>query len=78
MLARETLTETRLEEQMRRLEERLTAISGRVAEQLEEPASVDAPEWRVGMRAATTGGFEGTISELDRSRGARWSGDRSG
>jgi len=35
MLTRETLTETRLEEQMRRLEERLTAISGRVAEQLE-------------------------------------------
>ena len=69
MLTRETLTETRLEEQMRRLEERLTAISGRVPEQLEEPASEDQPDWRVGMRAATAGGFEGTISELDASRG---------
>ena len=69
LLARETLTETRLEEQMRRLEERLTAISGRVAEQLEEPASEDVPAWRVGMRAATSGGFEGTISELEPARG---------
>ena len=69
LLARETLTETRLEEQMRRLEERLTAITGRVAEQPEEPALTDGTEWRVGMRAATAAGFEGTISELDASRG---------
>jgi DNA mismatch repair protein MutS2 len=69
LLTRETLTETRLEEQMRRLEERLTAITGRVAEQTDEPERANVLAWRVGMRAGTASGFEGTISELDAPRG---------
>ncbi len=68
VLMRETLTEERLDEAMRRLEERLAAIpvaaGGPAAEAAPRPV-----EWRTGMRAGTSAGFEGTITALDAPRG---------
>jgi DNA mismatch repair protein MutS2 len=62
LLARQTLTESRLDEAMARLEDRLAAI----------PAAGPAPAdgsaqgtWVVGQRAATRSGWQGTITAID-------------
>ncbi|MBX3029226.1 MAG: Smr/MutS family protein [Chloroflexi bacterium] len=66
LLARQTLTESRLDEAMARLEERLAAI----------PTATHGPEtppdpgtWQVGQRAATRSGWVGTISTIDAPKG---------
>jgi DNA mismatch repair protein MutS2 len=66
LLARETLTEARLDAAMSRLEERLTALPAvRGGEApTDDPA---ATEWRPGMTAATRAGFEGRIASIERS-----------
>ena len=70
-LGRETLTEARLEQAMARIDAR-TALLPRI----EEPRAGDdasaAPlsrSWRVGQRAATAGGWLGTVVALDAERG---------
>jgi DNA mismatch repair protein MutS2 len=61
LLARQTVTEARLDDAMARLEERLSAIP--VVRVTRDAGPVEA--WRPGMRAATDAGWEGTIAELD-------------
>lgn len=61
LLARETITGARLDEAMRRLEERLAAlpvVSYSTAETESAPA---VPEWQVGMVARTPAGIEGRL-----------------
>jgi DNA mismatch repair protein MutS2 len=63
LLARQTLTESRLDEAMLRLEERLAAIpsgSGGMPE-----AEAGGGAWEVGQRAATRSGWQGTITAID-------------
>lgn len=63
LLARQTLTESRLDEAMGRLEERLAAIpvAGGGAGEAEAPAD----GWHVGHRAATRSGWQGTVTAID-------------
>jgi DNA mismatch repair protein MutS2 len=68
MLDRETLTESRLDEAMANLEQRLTALPQAV-EAAEEPEESGDVEWLPGMPAATRTGFEGTLVTVDRDRG---------
>ncbi len=65
LLARQTLTESRLDEAMARLEERLSAIP--TATRI--PDAVDPAVWQVGQRSATSSGWVGTISAIDAPRG---------
>jgi DNA mismatch repair protein MutS2 len=62
LLARQTLTESRLDEAMARLEERLAAIPSANAPtaELTPPGS-----WAVGQHAATRSGWQGTITAID-------------
>lgn len=65
LLARETLTETRLDEAIRRLEERISSLpvgrsSDAVVEEPTEPLG-----WRLGMQALTPAGLEGRIVSLE-------------
>ncbi len=66
-LARETLTDARLDVAMSRIDARL----GLLPRVTEEPAGTQAtrPAWRVGQRAATEGGWLGTLAALDEGRG---------
>ncbi len=67
LLSRQTITETRLDDVMARLEARLAAIpgGGDAAETVAEAAG----DWRVGDRASTRSGWVGTIEALDEARG---------
>jgi len=62
LLARQTLTESRLDEAMARLEERLAAIpsASSPTTELTSPGA-----WTVGQRAATRSGWQGTITAID-------------
>jgi DNA mismatch repair protein MutS2 len=66
LLARETLTERGLDEAMARLEARLSTLPAAGAM---EPVPPTPGEWRVGMRAASTSGWSGTIVAMDANRG---------
>jgi DNA mismatch repair protein MutS2 len=71
-LARETLSEARLDRSMTRIEGRLAALPE--LEAVPEPAPSALPPtsdgpWRVGDRAAAPGGWDGTIAALDPGRG---------
>lgn len=63
MLARQTLTEARLDEAMARLEERLATIPVGGGGPADTPPPAEG--WAVGQRAATRSGWEGTITALD-------------
>jgi len=64
LLARQTLTESRLDEAMARLEGRLAAIPVTGGASADE--AVARPDgWAVGQRAATRGGWQGTITAID-------------
>ncbi len=63
LLARQTLTEARLDEAMARLEERLAAIP--VAGGTADAAPAHPGAWAVGQRAATRSGWQGTITAID-------------
>jgi DNA mismatch repair protein MutS2 len=63
LLARQTLTESRLDEAMARLEERLAAIP--VAGGGVDEAPMSPGSWAVGQRAATRAGWQGTITAID-------------
>ncbi|MFN8518384.1 MAG: Smr/MutS family protein [Chloroflexota bacterium] len=63
LLARQTLTESRLDEAMARLEERLAAIPAAGGSPEEVP--VPSGSWAVGQRAATRSGWQGTITAID-------------
>jgi DNA mismatch repair protein MutS2 len=68
-LARETLTEARLDQAMTRIESRLAALPAAGPESA--PRTVDATPastFRVGDRAATGSGWQGTIVALERGR----------
>jgi DNA mismatch repair protein MutS2 len=62
LLARQTLTESRLDEAMARLEERLAAIPSAAGVPVETPAP---GAWAVGQHAATRAGWQGTITAID-------------
>ncbi|MBA2489733.1 MAG: Smr/MutS family protein [Chloroflexi bacterium] len=64
MLARETLTESRLAETLRLLEERVTALPAGM--DVEPAALVEPADWRPGMVARTPAGLTGRIVALDR------------
>ncbi|MGI8533746.1 MAG: Smr/MutS family protein, partial [Candidatus Limnocylindrales bacterium] len=64
MLARETLTESRLDETLRLLEERVTALPAGM--DVEPAALVEPADWRPGMVARTPAGLTGRIVALDR------------
>ncbi|MBA3850963.1 MAG: endonuclease MutS2 [Chloroflexi bacterium] len=65
ILARETLTEARLDEAIRRLEERISSLPiGGHAEQAAE-VPVAPAGWQLGMRALTPAGLEGRIVSLE-------------
>ncbi len=66
-LARETLTEARLDQAMSRIDARL-AVMPRV-EDVREPAPAVRGGWQVGQRAATSSGWLGTLVGLDEARG---------
>src|SRR4051812_21226866 len=66
MLERETLTEARLDEAMANLELRLASLP-QMPERTPIPLRPDA--WQVGMKVATSNGFEGTIVGIDPERG---------
>jgi DNA mismatch repair protein MutS2 len=63
LLARQTLTESRLDAAMARLEERLAAIPAAGSMPSDVPVLTDA--WVVGQRAATRSGWQGTIAAID-------------
>ncbi|MFV2064555.1 MAG: endonuclease MutS2, partial [Chloroflexota bacterium] len=67
-LARETLTDARLEEAMARIDARLGALSSE-----EEPAAArddaTAHRWRIGEGATTASGWADTVAALDEGRG---------
>jgi DNA mismatch repair protein MutS2 len=63
LLARQTLTEARLDEAMARLGERLAAIPVSGGAVVDVPPPVEG--WAVGQRAATRNGWEGTITAID-------------
>jgi DNA mismatch repair protein MutS2 len=65
LLARQTVTEARLDEAMARLEERLSAIPT----VRREPLGAPLGGWRTGQRAATLAGWEGVLTALDAQRG---------
>ena len=64
LLARETITEQRLDEAMRRLEERLSVLPGRPPTH-GTPASESGTAWHPGMMAVTPAGLMGRIVSLD-------------
>jgi len=66
LLSRQTLTESRLDDAMARLEQRLAAIPGAGSR---SPEPVETGEWRIGERVSTRTGWVGTIAAVDVSRG---------
>jgi DNA mismatch repair protein MutS2 len=66
-LARETLTDARLDQAMSRIDARLGLLP-QVAVGPGDAATA-RPSWRVGQRAATEGGWLGTLAALDEARG---------
>ena len=67
LLSRQTLTESRLDEAMAGLEQRLAAIPGGAAPAA-EPGS-DPGEWHIGDRVSTQAGWVGFIAAVDVGRG---------
>jgi len=67
LLSRQTLTESRLDDAMARLEQRLAAIPGGTAAPAEPTG--DPGEWHLGDRVSTRSGWVGTIAGVDISRG---------
>jgi DNA mismatch repair protein MutS2 len=65
LLARQTVTEARLDDAMARLEERLSAIPAVRRDQIPVPAE----GWHTGQHAATLAGWEGVLTSLDTQRG---------
>jgi DNA mismatch repair protein MutS2 len=65
-LARETLTQARLDQAMSRIDARLTLMPR--VEAVPEPAPVARTGWQVGQRAATGSGWLGTLVALDEGR----------
>jgi len=65
-LARETLTEERLDQAMARIDARLGALPS--AEHVAEPVPARS-RWNVGDRAVASSGWSGTISSLDKAKG---------
>ncbi len=65
-LARETLTEDRLDQAMARIDARLGVMPS--VDDEAEPAPV-RPRWRVGDRAFAASGWHGSISSLDEAKG---------
>jgi DNA mismatch repair protein MutS2 len=66
-LARETLTEARLDQALARIESRSGLLPA-----AEEPTTADAPSarrWKVGDRALAASGWNGSIVALDEARG---------
>ncbi|MEO7118195.1 MAG: Smr/MutS family protein, partial [Candidatus Limnocylindrales bacterium] len=67
LLIRETITEARLDDAMRRLEERLAALPTRQGAQ---PAPAGPVAWRPGMLAMTPAGLVGRIAAIDEGKRA--------
>ncbi len=65
-LARETLTEERLDQAMRRIDARLGVMPA--VDDTAEPA-LARPRWSVGDRAFASSGWHGTIASLDEAKG---------
>ena len=65
-LARETLTEDRLDQAMARIDARLGVMPSTVEAAEPEPAK---PGWKVGDRATAASGWSGTIASLDEGKG---------
>jgi DNA mismatch repair protein MutS2 len=65
-LARETLTEQRLDQAMARIDARLGLMPG--VDDGREPAPARRP-WKVGERALATSGWSGTIAGIDEAKG---------
>ncbi len=63
LLVRETITEARLDDAMRRLEERLATLPSRAP----APAATRPARWQPGMAAATPAGLVGRIVSIDAS-----------
>lgn len=64
-LARETLTEERLDQAMERIDARL----GVMPSEGDAGPEPEMPRWKVGDRATSTAGWSGTISSLDEGKG---------
>ncbi len=64
-LARETLTDARLDQAMARIDARMALLP---SVEVAEPEPVMARQWRVGQRAGTASGWLGTMAALDESR----------
>ena len=67
LLSRQTLTESRLDDAMARLEQRLAAIPGGTSSPGEATGATG--EWHIGDRASTSSGWVGTIAAVDVGRG---------
>lgn len=67
-LARETLTEARLDRAQARIEERAALLPDVEPAPSGEPAAATGA-WRVGTRAVTASGWQGTIAAIDAERG---------
>jgi DNA mismatch repair protein MutS2 len=65
-LARETLTEARLDQAMARIDTRLAVLPS--VERMEVARPGEVGRWRVGQRAATTSGWLGTVAAVDEAR----------
>jgi DNA mismatch repair protein MutS2 len=65
-LARETLTEERLDQAMARIDARLGVMPGVDDSAAPAPAT---PRWKVGDRAVASSGWSGTIASLDERKG---------
>jgi DNA mismatch repair protein MutS2 len=64
LLARQTLTETRLDESVARIEERLSAFDAGEAA-VPEPSKPEAPQIEVGSTVRSRDGWQGTVAEID-------------
>ncbi len=65
-LARETLTEARLDQAMSRIDARLAVMP--TVESEVDPVHLGRGSWQVGQRAATSSGWLGTLVGLDQAR----------
>ncbi len=74
LLARETLTDARLQDSVARLDERFASLddgddAAAVAVVAEEPAAPETPQIVVGDTARSRDGWQGTVAEIDEDSG---------
>lgn len=66
-LARQTLTEARLDQAIARIDARLGILPS--AAELEEAGTATGRRWQIGDRAITASGWNGTVAAVDEARG---------